>query len=247
MPDYDKEKISGKETIITVLQWLGLSGLFAYMFYRSLLAFLILICAFPFFLKMKKKEFVRKRKEQLSLQFGEMLTALISSLQAGYSIENAIFQSYEDIRMMFGEKSMMAKELIYIKQSLHNNKNLEDVLLDFANRSHISDIKDFAEVFYVAKRSGGNMPSIIRSSVDVIRMKMEVKKKIETMISAKKMEQNIMNVVPFAILIYINATSPGFFDCLYHNPAGILIMTVLFAIYLVAYFLAQKIIQIEMN
>ena len=91
------------------------------------------------------------------------------------------------------------------------------------------------------------MPSIIRSSVDVIRMKMEVKKKIETMISAKKMEQNIMNVVPFAILIYINATSPGFFDCLYHNPAGILIMTVLFAIYLVAYFLAQKIIQIEMN
>ena len=63
-------------------------------------------------------------------------------------------------------------------------------------------------------------------------------------ISAKKMEQTIMDLVPFGIILYIDATTPGFFDSLYHNAAGMALMTALMAVYLAAYLMAEKILDI---
>ena len=117
------------------------------------------------------------------------------------------------------------------------------MLLDFAKRSHINDIYDFVEVFAIAKRRGGDFGKIIKNTADIISDKIEVKREITTMISAKRLEQSIMNVVPFAIILYINFTSPGFFDPLYHNFLGIVIMSVLLAVYMAALFLADRIIQ----
>jgi len=54
-----------------------------------------------------------------------------------------------------------------------------------------------------------------------------------------------MNVVPFFIIFYISLTSKGFFDVLYHNPVGILIMTICMAVYLAAFLLSEKIVEIE--
>ena len=126
-----------------------------------------------------------------------------------------------------------------------NNSNVEDLLLDFGIRSHIDDIKDFAEIFRIAKRSGGNLTEIIQQTADVIGEKMDVRRKLSTIISAKKMEQSIMNVIPFGIILYIDWSSPGFFDALYHNFTGILIMTALLGIYGLAYVLAGRIIDIK--
>ena len=65
------------------------------------------------------------------------------------------------------------------------------------------------------------------------------------MISAKKMEQKIMNFVPFLIIFYIGTTSRGFFDVLYHNLIGIAVMTVCLGFYGVAYLLSKRIVEIE--
>lgn len=246
MPDYEKKDLEWSVKIKYVLQGVGISALFAYMFYRSFLAFFILLPLLYLYMKKRKKEYIKERKKKIGLQFRELMNCVLSGLQAGYSIENAFVMSYGDMKSLFGEKSVISKELLYIKKSLHNNQNLEDLLSDFAERSHNEDIKDFADVFKVAKRSGGNLPNIIRSTVDVINTRIDVSRKIETLVSAKKMEQSIMNVVPFAILLYINASSPGFFDSLYHNLTGIIIMSVLLAVYIAAYLLAEKIIQIEL-
>ena len=128
-------------------------------------------------------------------------------------------------------------------RELRNNRNLEDLLSEFAVRTQVADIRDFAQVFHIAKRSGGNLPGILKNTADIISDKIEVKREITTMISAKRLEQSIMNVVPFAIILYINFTSPGFFDPLYHNFLGIVIMSVLLAVYMAALFLADRIIQ----
>ena len=87
---------------------------------------------------------------------------------------------------------------------------------------------------------------MIRQTVDIISDKIEVSRKISTVISSKKMEQSVMNVVPFGIVLYIDASSPGFFDSLYHNPFGILIMTIVLVIYIFAYLLAEKITDISL-
>ena len=65
------------------------------------------------------------------------------------------------------------------------------------------------------------------------------------MISAKKMEQKIMNMVPFLIIFYVGTTSRGFFDVLYHNLIGVIIMTSCLLFYGAAYLLSKRIVKIE--
>lgn len=244
--DYENKNLEIAEKLKIGVQGIGIVILFSYMFYRSYIAFILLSPILWFYYKQKKKEYAQKRIVQLGFQFQELMYSALTGLQAGYSIENAFLNAYGDMVALFGENSYIAKELVNMRRCLYTNQNLEDVLEDFAKRSHNGDIQDFAEVFRVAKRSGGNLPAMMEATVEVIHTRMEVSRKISTIISAKKLEQSIMNLVPFGILLYINATSPGFFDSLYHNLSGVAIMTVLMAIYLVAYVMAEKIIQINM-
>ncbi len=236
-----------REIIKYGLQGAGIAALVSYVFYRSVIIFLLLLIpALVFVLRQKKKELLRKRKEELNLQFREMMHAVIAGLQAGYSIENAFIHAYQDISLLYGRQSMMAKELYHLTMEVRNNRNIEDILSDFALRCRITDIRDFAEVFHIAKRSGGNLVGILKNTADIISDKIEVRREIVTMISAKRLEQRIMNVVPFAIILYIDMSSPGFFDGMYHNLVGIVIMTVLLAVYIAAYLIAQKIIRIDL-
>ena len=122
---------------------------------------------------------------------------------------------------------------------------LEDMIYGFGKRSGVDEIMEFAQVFAAAKRNGGNLTQVIERSASVIEDKVETEKEIQIVISARKLEQKIMNVVPFGILLYISATSKGFFDVLYHNPAGVLVMTVCLAVYMAAVLLSRKIVNIE--
>ena len=86
------------------------------------------------------------------------------------------------------------------------------------------------------------MAEIIRSTADVIHRLVETREEIQTQTAARRMERNIMNVMPFAILAYVDAGNKGYFDTLYHNLTGVAIMTVCLVVYLAAYFLSEQIL-----
>ena len=137
------------------------------------------------------------------------------------------------------------KELSLVMKGLRNNVTLERLLTDLGERSGNPDVAEFAQVFAVAKRSGGNMTQMIGDTAEVIGERLSVENEIDVLLASKKMEAKIMEVVPFFIILYIGITSPGFFDPLYHNMTGILIMTGALALYLFAYLLSEKIIRVE--
>ncbi len=219
-------------------------ALIAYVFYRSSVAFFLMLPLLLLYIVVERRRMAEKRKKDLMLQFRELMHAIIAGLQAGYSIENAFLHAYDDMRLLYGRNAQISRELQLINRELKNNVNLEDVLDDWAKRSHVQDITDFAEVFRIAKRSGGDLPGILHNAADLIGERIEVEREITTLIASKKMEQSIMNLVPFGIILYIDASSPGFFDPLYHNAFGIALMTVLLAVYAAAYLLARKILKI---
>ncbi len=109
----------------------------------------------------------------------------------------------------------------------------------------MQDIKDFADIFQIAKRGGGDMRAIIMNTAQIIGDKQEVRLEIETVMSEKKLEQMIMRYIPFFIMFYISVTSAGYFESLYHNIMGQLIMTVALVVYGIACHLSDKILNIE--
>lgn len=240
--DYGKYKWTVREICWEGSKAAGIVLLFSWFFYRSIWAVLFMAGLAVFYLRSRHREKIRGARKQLVLQFQECILSVSASLQAGYSVENAFLESVQDMAMMFGEESFICRELSWIHRGLVMNITLEDVLSDLGSRSGSEEIQEFSEVFSIAKRNGGNIPGVIRSAEEVIRRRVEMEEEIRTQMAARKLEQKIMNVMPFGIMIYIEVSSPGYFDALYHNPTGIIIMSACLAAYLFACGLSQRIL-----
>jgi len=185
----------------------------------------------------------RAARMELMTQFRECVLAVSTLLEAGYSAENAFLECRQDMALMYGEEAAICQELNFIRRGVSINIPLEELLGDVAARSACDDIAQFAQIFVLAKRSGGNMAAIIKSSADQIGKRIELRREIQTLLAGRRMELGIMKGMPFGILIYVNMGSPGYFEALYHNVAGIAVMTGCLAAYLGAWILGERIMK----
>ena len=124
---------------------------------------------------LERRTRLERRRKKLAEEFKESMVILASSLAAGYSMENALKASVEELETLYGRDGLVAREFSYMVQQLGMNRPVEGLLADFARRSGLEDIQSFADVFAVAKRSSGDLGSIMRHTAEVIRDKMQVR------------------------------------------------------------------------
>ena len=148
--------------LIYIPEWILIDAMVTYIFYKSILAFFIMLPFGMVFFQRKKQEADKRRKAELSGQFRESIIAVSAALNAGYSVENAFIETYHDMVQMYGKEALISQEFLIIKERLKSNETIEKILADFAAKYDIEDIYDFADVFSAAKRSGGDMIKIIK-------------------------------------------------------------------------------------
>jgi tight adherence protein B len=243
--DYDIYTYTRIERIQFFFRGALIGGGIGYLFYSSLFGVMALMLYGFLYVHRNRKNLIEERKWQLNLQFRDGLASVSSALNAGYSVENGFVKAVIDLKLMYPEDAYIVCEFEGIVRQIHMNQALEEVLVDFADRSGVEDIANFAEVFITAKRTGGDIIKIIRATESVISDKIEVKREIRTMITGKRFETNIMCIIPFCIILYLRMFSPGFLNPIYHNLFGVLFMTVLLIIYYFVYNLVQRITNIE--
>ena len=235
----------GIDDIPLALQGVLIALAFGRLFYDSWIAVAALLpIVIPWYLYQKKRQ-IERNIRLIGIQFRDAISSVLTSLKAGYSPENAFLEAYHDMELLYGKKSLICGALSKLGKGIKNNVPLEKLVYRLGKESGNTDIQDFAEVFAVAKRSGGNMTEIIARTITVISQKIDVEKEIDVLISAKRMEARIMNCVPFFIIFYISLTSSGFFEPLYHNLFGIVLMTVCMGFYAFAYFMSERIVNIN--
>ena len=243
MRDYRRYYFSKKEYVLFAIQALGIVSLVSYLFYHSLLAMVLVIPFYPVFLRMKAQVLLQKQKSMLQEQFKEAICALATALGAGYSIENAWKEARKEVEKLFGEHALIVQELNHMLAHLEMNVSLEELLSDFALRSGLEDVGSFCQVFLFAKRSGGDFIGIIHATANRISRKVDLQREIITDLAARRLESRVMNMVPMFMLLYLNRTSPGYFDLLYGNLSGVIIMSLCLLFYLLAYVWSERMLQ----
>ncbi len=198
-----------------------------------------------FFVPMRVESIIAKRKKELNHQFRDMLEALTTSLGAGKNVNDAFISVYEDMKIQYDVDAYILKELEVVISGIHNNIALEEILMDFGNRSDNDDIKSFANVFNVSYRKGGNIKDVIRNTHSILSDKMEISEDIETLVTSSKTEQNIMIVMPIALIGVIKMMSPEF-AANFVTTTGIISTTVSIVVFVVAYFVGKAVLDIKM-
>jgi len=139
-----------------------------------------------------------------------------------------------------GEKAYITKELNWMCIMHNNGEEIKDLLLNFADRSGIDDVRSFANVFSVAENLAGDRPRIIRETRDMISERIAVELEIQTMITGQKNQLNILAIMPvvMALLTRSFETDSG-------NITVIIIKIVALGIFIFAYWLGTKIVDIK--
>lgn len=222
-----------------------LSCLINTIFYRSWLFLLVLAPVGAIVPLIMRKHLCEKRRDMLGSQFKDAILALSSALQAGYSAENAWKEAWQEMICIYGEDGLITREFAAMVKAIAVNETPEQVLDEFASRSGIDEIVSFAQVFRLAKRSSGDLVSIIDSTSRTISEKLRVREEIVTVTTAKQLEQTIMSVIPAAIILYLRFAFVGFLDVLYQGIWGRAVMTICLLIYGTAVLLGRRMVRPE--
>lgn len=212
--------------------------------YRSWWAFPFLLPAGIWYIRWCRKARIEKRKKLLYYHFYDVLRGFETAVRAGYSMENAVTECRKELFQIYGAEEDLVQELTYMEAQMRVGIPLEQLCMDLGQRSGVEDIRNFGEIFLIAKRSGGNMGEITEQLARVLGEKIRVEKEIDVCISGKKTEQLVMSLVPGGMILYMQWTSDGFLDVLYHNPAGASVMTICLIIYMLSFWMGRKIVRI---
>lgn len=242
--DYHIYKMTISDRMTGALAGILLGAAVGYVFFNNwyvaaVLALLILVK-----IQEPYREYLKKKRlKKLLLEFKDLLEALTASYSAGQTTTKAFLDAQKEMADLFGEKADIVQELNLINVGLQHNFNIEDLLMNFAQRSGLDDVESFANVFEVCNRKGGNLKQIVGETRNVINDKIEIEMEIQTMVSAGKNDLNIMMVLPFIIMLAMRGLGESMTG---NGLVNIIVKIVVLGIFAAAYMLGLKMVEIKL-
>lgn len=227
--DYNIYRLSPgelKNYLILTGMILFISG---YVFYQNaVFSGLMSLCSI-FGLPWYRRMLADRRKNELRLEFKDMLYSVASSVTAGRYLPEAIEESYNAVSVIHGENSILAKEIAnMVRQMKDANSSDEAVLTDLAIRSNVQELMDFTDVCLTCRKTGGDLGRMMIRAVSLLTQNIEIQKEKEVLMAQKKLESRILAVMPVAVTGFIDLSSNDYLTVMYTTAAGRILMTVAF-------------------
>lgn len=235
-----------KETLLFLAISEGVAGLLALLCYDSLRWLLPLqLLLFPFY-RIGKKRRAAARKQQYIQGFQEVLQSFMTSLQAGYSLENACRTALAELESLYPSgRNPTVRQMRKIVRGIELHTGLEQLFLEYAEETQVDEIYEFAVILGIARSTGGNVVDILKNAMGHLQMRMEAAEELSVSLSGRIYEKNIMLLMPFGVLLYLRLANPGYVDRLYDTALGNGLMSLVILFVLFSFFWTEKIMDIE--
>ena len=193
---------------------------------------------------LKRGDLKDRKKQRVLWEFKENLYALSTALRAGESLESAFASMTRDMDGDIYQILTPVYQSIVAQMKLH--RRLEDLLLEFAVETETDDIRSFAEIIAVAKRTRGDTTQVIENTAQLLQEKIEIRQELEVLLARKKTEQRIMNLMPLLVIGMLATLSPDYVRPLYVTLQGRVIMSVCLLLALASVLIARHMADIAL-
>lgn len=205
---------------------------------------LIGLIAAKIFIPIIAESLRKKRLSRMKLQFRDFLTALSNSIAGGMNVNDSIKNARNDLVIQYSEDSYIVKEINELIVGMENNVSLEEMLVDLGNRSGDDDILNFATVFNMCYRSGGNLKEVMKRTTDIISTRIAISQEIETKLTSNKVQFMAMEAIPIVLMLMMKFMSSDFAES-FTSVTGVISITLGVGLFVAAYMVAQKIMTIK--
>lgn len=198
--------------------------------------FLLLLLLIGFFALIYSRAQLQRRLFQD--QFPIVLERLADSLQAGFSLPQAI----EFVVPNLSQPS--AGEMAQIVDQIGLGYTLDQALAELYNRRPSEDVRVLVEGLTLQRQVGGDMASMMREMAELVRCRVELENEVKTLTT-----QGRLSAVVIALLVPASlgllSLFPGYTDVLFKTTIGNLVLVAAGVLELLGAILVARLVRIE--
>lgn len=184
-----------------------------------------------------------RRKRRLLMQFRDFLDSLQGSFSAGKNLTGSLQDTVTDLSGIYGENGMIVQEMRQLRESVRNGERPEDLLLDFAARADLDDIRSFADTVRAGVSVGGDLRKTVANCREILCERIATEQEISAMLSQTKLEFLLLCGLPFAATLMMRLLGNGLVQ--ENTVQSVLVKIVATAIFVCAVLLGRKITDIR--
>ena len=223
-----------------------IGALIAWLFFQSPMGLVLVPFCVAVVLVRDKKQQEQTLRETEQALFTEYLGFVKEALIVGYSLEQAVGEGRKGMLTTLKKEHFFLQAVIRLERKLQLGTTVEEAFSQWAEEARCEDIREFAEVLFIAKRTGGAVWQVIENTESVIRDKQETMRYIRSVLHSREYEAKVMKCMPFAMLLYLRMFMPDYLAPLYHNVAGVCVMSVVLAVYFVLCVVLDKVTAVSL-
>ncbi len=210
------------------------SGFLRGLFIGALVSALAL--AFPrWYLKYLKQRRLQLFNEQLV----DALMTMSSALRAGSSI----MQAFEHIVRQ--NRPPISQEFDFFLQQTRIGVKFEDALVNLDKRVASEDLTLMIRSIEIARQTGGNLTEVFDKIANVIRERIRIQGRIQTLTSQGRMQGIVVGLLPVALVFALFLIDPIMMTAFFTSGAGILTGCLALALEITGALLIRKIMRID--
>jgi tight adherence protein B len=149
---------------------------------------------------------IAHRQKLFAQQLLDILTLIKGSVQAGYGLMQALTLAVQEVPPPASEE--FGRVLYEVRLGL----SLEDALFNLAERMENDDLQIVVTAVIINNRVGGNLTTVLESTVNTIRDRQQLQGEIRSLTSYARYVGNFLSMLPFLLGIVIFVINRSYFD-----------------------------------
>lgn len=182
---------------------------------------------------------VKARLHQFDLQLLEALLSMSNALKAGFSI----IQSFEAI--VEEGKNPIAQEFDLMLREIRVGVKFESACENLGRRIPSEDLSIVLAGIETARQTGGNLTEVFDRLAAVIRERMRIQGRIESLTAQGRLQGWVVGLMPVALGVAFYFLQPGMMIGFVSSPTGILALLGMFTLEVVGFLIIRKIVTID--
>jgi len=149
---------------------------------------------------------IAQRQQKFHNQLLDVLILITGAVQAGYSLMQALDLAVKEI------PAPASEEFGRVLREIRFGISLEGTLLNLAERMASDDMQIVVTAIIINSQIGGNLSTIMESTISTIRDRMHLFGEIRSLTSYARYAGNFLTLMPFIMAFAIFLLSPDYFD-----------------------------------
>lgn len=156
----------------------------------------------------------QRRLARIEQQLPEALDLMGRSMRAGHAFPTALKMVGDELRAPLGS------EMRIVFDEVNFGVAMGDALGNLASRVPSTDLRYFVVAVLIQRETGGNLAELLGRISAIIRDRLTLLGEIRTLSAEGRMSAWILSLMPFAVALMMQLSSPDFLRLLYTDPGG---------------------------